>query len=337
MIKRLGRQFQARATPQIIMRDKYKYLALISGRTKRRSFLDDLATVRTKKLHRIANAFALNTGRAAALSVALAEVAYSIRRDQWCMDYAAYKTGGEVEPPFTVFQPSAKLRAEFAIQHGQWVSLSAEELSPLLAKWGAGTINLMLQSVPGMDVSMEALLSSVVIESWIAFETLVSDLWVTAVDIGPAILRKKVLAKTLKTNKSGDDPLDLASHEDIEFDPAKRLGTAYREARRVSFQRLFFIIRNYEIVFGPQIKTLFQSDGGYITALSACRNVLIHNAGKADITFIKQVTSFDELKDIKPKQKLPLNGDLVAKLRNASTSLGAKLIHLVDDVLTPTL
>jgi hypothetical protein len=78
-----------------------------------------------------------------------------------------------------------------------------------------------------------------------------------------------------------------------------------------------------------------RAEGGYITALAAFRNTLIHNAGKADKRFIKQVQSFAEFRSIKPKDVLVLDGEVVRKLHNSAIVLGWKLIQLVDDVLTP--
>src|SRR5713101_4068751 len=190
------------------MRDKYKYLKLILGAGERKALMEDLATVRTKKLHRLVNNFAASTARISALGVALSEVAYRVRRDQKSMDYAIFKHYGYVPEPLVDFKPSPKCREEFDRQMAKFESLSREELSLYIYHWGAGYINLMLATAHGMEETMEALLASVLIDSWMAFETLASDLWVKAIDVGPSILRKRLLSRTLKSEKS-DDPFDL--------------------------------------------------------------------------------------------------------------------------------
>ena len=78
-----------------------------------------------------------------------------------------------------------------------------------------------------------------------------------------------------------------------------------------------------------------RAEGGYITALAAFRNTLIHNGGKADKKFVKQVQSFAEFRSIKPKEVLVLDGEVVRKLHNSAIVLGWKVIEFVDDVLTP--
>jgi hypothetical protein len=310
-------------------RHDYKYLQLILGREKRRAWMSDLATLRTRKLHSLANTFALNTARASALSVALAEVAYQVRRDQWCVDYSVFKTEKTVRKPFEVFTPSRAVKDEFSRQLEQLLNLSEEKKSRLIANWGAGAIKNMLRFSVGMDTSLEALLSSIVVEAWIAFETLASDLWVRAVDLSPT-LRKRVNARTPRADRS-----DLQLPEQLQIDPARRFGSSLREARKVSFQRLPYIVRNYEIAFGAKIKSAFKADNSYIYALSAFRNAIIHNGGRADAEFVKRVADFKEFALIKPKQKLKLDGDLVARLRTSAATVGANLLHFADDILTP--
>jgi hypothetical protein len=313
------------------MRDKYKYLALILGRKQRKAFMEDLATVRTKKLRGIVNSFAVNTARASALSVTFAEIAFRVRRDQWCMDYSIYKTEGNIPEPLSEFTPSPKCRGEFENQISKFASLTPEHLGELLSHWGAGYVNLMLQTTTGMEVTMDTLLSSTVIESWIAFETLAADLWVRAVDVGPTILRTRLQAS--RKLLTPDDNIGVAVLGEI--DPQRKFGSSLREIGRVSFQRLDYIKRFYNIAFEHDFDKVFDAvDGGYIKALSAIRNTLIHNAGKADKTFKKQIQPFPKLRDIGINKPIRLDGESVKRLANVSHLLGAKLIHFVDDVLT---
>jgi len=65
------------------------------------------------------------------------------------------------------------------------------------------------------------------------------------------------------------------------------------------------------------------------------RNVLIHNAGKADSTFVKHAQRFPELKQYNPNDELLLDGETVKKLRDSATLPSGRLIQFIDDVLTP--
>lgn len=297
--------------------------------------MQDLATVRTESLKGIVSAFIHNTGRARALALAFAEIAYIVRRDQWCMDCARLKIEGELQSPFCDTPVSEALEKEFASQRLSWEQASDDVKSSLRGHFGVRYVQELVQSNPEMDVSLEALLSSIIIESWIAFETMAADLWVAAVDVGPAVLRKRVLLKTIKPGSENDPVADLTSEDEIEHDPAKNLGSALRQARKVSFQKLHSITRNYEIAFASRVKAIFADENGYIAVLAAYRNALIHNGGEADATFRKQVKGFHEFEDLPKNQKLVLDGELVYKLRNVSAAVGAKLLHFVDDILTP--
>jgi hypothetical protein len=64
----------------------------------------------------------------------------------------------------------------------------------------------------------------------------------------------------------------------------------------VTLQKLKDIQFWYGKAFGKNASKLFDEVAdGYIFAVSALRNVLIHNAGKADSTFVKHAQRFPEL------------------------------------------
>src|SRR4051794_6541171 len=83
---------------------------------EREAFVRDLATVRTGNLRGIVDAFVSNTGRARALALAVAEIACTVRRDQWCMDCARLKVEGEMQSPFNDTPVSDALEKEFHAQ-----------------------------------------------------------------------------------------------------------------------------------------------------------------------------------------------------------------------------
>jgi len=310
----------------------YKYIKLILGWKQREAFMQDLAIVRTKRLHKVVNSFATSIDRLSALSLSMSEIAYRVRREQWSMDYSIFKVHHIIPEPLTNFNISPECRVEFDRQIEKFNSLPRPKLSEFMATWGAGYIIMMLDASTGMRESIEALLCSVIIESWTTFETLSSDLLVSAVDVGPARLRQRMIRRAVKPEWSHDEQEDV---EDLEYDPAKKFGSALLESGGISFRSLRLIKKNYELVFGAKIKTAFEAEDGYIDVLSAYRNALVHNAGRADRTFTKQVKGFPQFEKIKKKTKLALDGELVAKFKTTAASVGAKLIHFVDDVLTP--
>ena len=94
--------------------------------------------------------------------------------------------------------------------------------------------------------------------------------------------------------------------------PKERFGTFLRALERVSFGKLHEIRKFYQLAFGKDVIRLFDSiDDGYIEALAAFRNVIIHCGSKADEKFVEQVKRFPELRHIKIGDEVILDGVLV--------------------------
>jgi len=156
----------------------------------------------------------------------------------------------------------------------------------MIRKAGVEYVERLVKVSHGMHQSMEAIMSSVVLESWTAFEILASDLWVAAVDNGP----KEIALRVSVANRweRVDEDLFRRGLPELEYDPRKEYGRHLREIGRVSFQKLDRIIKYYSIAFENNIAALFDEVcDGYIYALSAYRNILIHHAGNADKTFVR--------------------------------------------------
>jgi hypothetical protein len=161
-----------------------------------------------------------------------------------------------------------------------------------------------------------------------------ADLWCVGVDNGPKELASRVMLS--KELLRGDDQITPKTAHTIEHDVRTEPGSWLREVGRVSFQKIEYIRTYYAVAFENYVRKMFDEiGGGYIFALSAYRNALIHNAGKADKKFVKNVERFPELRSIRRDSILMLDGELVRKMRNAAIELGTSLILFVDSVLTP--
>ncbi len=105
-----------------------------------------------------------------------------------------------------------------------------------------GQIDEMLSHEMGSNQSMEAIMFSVVVETWIAFETLAADLWFTALDHGPAEWRNRVLLKSSKFKK-GDDLEFVEGDPSKMSDVGKKFGSHYETRTKFhsrNFVTLFF-------------------------------------------------------------------------------------------------
>lgn len=282
-------------------------------------------------------AFVTNLGRTAVFGFLPAKLAYSGHRDQLWNDCAEVEVTGKLDPnllkfwgspPPGLLEIAARLSKEFHASH------SEIEVKTAATAFGVKLIERLLSSGHrGAQESMVALFASLILAHWTTFECLASDLWTIGVDKGP-----KEIAQRISVSGHLLRPTDNITPEtvhNLEFDPRADLGSFLRETGRVSFQKLDQIRLYYAEAFGTEIKALFdQTCDGYIFALSAYRNALIHNAGKADKKFIKRVERFPELRGITLGSQLELDGVLVLKLNNAAAQLGAALLQFVDNVLT---
>ena len=192
---------------------------------------------------------------------------------------------------------------------------------------GLRHIEEMLSHDLGTNQSMVALLFSVAVESYTAFESLAGDLLYTALNQGPPEWRMNVWAKRNKFERGSDwDPFMPT----ITRDPQKDWGYSLKESNALGFQRLSKIKFWYRVAFNERADSLFKKHP-YIDALAAVRNVIAHNAGKADGHYREKVAEFDELKRVTDDTLIRLDGEIVRKLSNAAISLGQQLLVFVDN------
>jgi hypothetical protein len=264
-----------------------------------------------------------------------AHLALLARRGQLWTDYIDQKLGRSINPDSKDYsrnlsQEEAELAQHLVAKHA---SCTDSEKKELIDNMGIKYIEHSLEIDKDMHESMMAVLSTIVLESWTAFETLASDLWVTAVDQGSKDIRNRVMLS--KNWLAPDEQITPEKIHELAYD-ARQLGSFLRDVGRVSFQKLDYIRRFYSAAFGKEIDKLFQNvEEGYIFALSAFRNALVHNAGRADMRFVKAISRFEEFRTIKPKDVLLLDGEVVRKLHNSAIVLGWELIKFVDNVVTP--
>ncbi len=314
----------------------YKYFNLIHGRHVRR---DRLLNLRSPCLRPVAKAFYQNVARMDSFSVFPSVVAAEALQKQLWRDYAVFKVTGALSAhrsrPYGKKKESAiqrEIQKLAKAEQKRWMSGKAQIRDKI--KRGADRINEMLSHEVGANQSMEAILFSVVIESWTAFETLAADLWFVALDHGPAEWRTRTLAKSSKFKKGNDLEVSASVDPNRASDPHEKFGSALRDADKISFQKLGLITFWYKTAFGQDISKVFKQVP-YISALSAVRNVINHKAGIADSIYVNAVKDFPELSNIKPNELIQLNGEIVREMENAALLLGGNLVLYVDSGLTP--
>jgi hypothetical protein len=187
----------------------------------------------------------------------------------------------------------------------------------------------------GSYQSIQALLYAVVVESWMAFEIFVADLFCEALDHGLPEWRINIGRKYKEfIGGSNWEPQKIAPR--VVHDPQEAYGSFLKDNDAISFQKFRSIRFWYKTAFGKEIERFFrETEGGYLRALSAVRNVILHKAGIADATYKNEEEKFPELNSVEENKPICLDGEIVRKLRNGAIAAGVELILYIDDALTP--
>jgi hypothetical protein len=294
-------------------------------------------SVRSPYLRSVAAAFYINISRAGNLALFPAEVAVQALRKQLIEDYAIFKVTGKLtirRPAFNKKTLTAIdkeiLRQRRAQKKRNWSG--KEDHATRRITEGVQYINQLAGTQAGSNKSIEVILSSVCVESWIAFETLCNDLWFIALDHGPADWRKWVRLKDHKL-KGWDDSQTCIEDVDLNqiADPQEKYGSSLRD-KGVSLRRLAEIKSWYKTTFRSVAEKLFNENKS-ICALSAVRNAIVHKSGRADRKYLNAVKEFPTLQT-ELNRLIPLDGEVVRELRNVAVRLGTELLLYVDGVLT---
>jgi len=292
--------------------------------------------VRSEPLKTCADAFHANVERLAGFALMPAAVAFEVRRDQIFLTNAMIRAKAARE--MTLDEASSfevpKEVVEDMAANMVLLNLNRSDHLRHLYQLGIGTIELMTRDRKPMRDSVRHIFSTVILGSWTAFESLASDLWVAGVDHATREIANRVHAFDFPKS---DEPITEKRLLECKFNAREQYGSFLRDLDRVSFRRLESIKRYYKAAFGSECKAIFDKIAdGYILALSAVRNTLVHNAGKADRQFLNLVPGgrFAEFKEIKEGELVPLDGEIVRRLSFAALEVGQELIQFVDDALT---
>ncbi len=209
---------------------------------------------------------------------------------------------------------------------------SVEDLYRIgLAQWQA------VQSYHSMiELGVEGVLSTLLVQSWTTLETLVADLWEKALNSHPKILAN--LNGSKASTPRGDDQKQVALgilHR-YNFNLTGRMGTLLREKYR--FDSLGDPRRGsrraYKDAFGDVQAILGPLNDPTLDALNAIRQVLVHRSGIVDVDYVEAIANLPAIAPrVSAGAALPLDGELVATLLLAGRPIAVDLLVAVDNWL----
>ena len=317
------------------MRD-FKYRELIMNDPAWNHALHAIHSVKSECLKPCAIAFMSNMIRSASFAMLPVEMAFQSSRNTRITANAIFRATGKGDMTMGEqidTEATPEMVAEFSKEIEKCEQEEAALGNALRLRVGVSTIERFLAMNGEMQSSIDALYTSIVLESWLFFEAMCADLWVAGVDNAGPVICARVLAN--QSWESGKEQMLAANALGIQSNAKTNPGSYRREIGQVSFQKLRAIRSYYKMAFGGEADRLFDdTEGGYIYALSAMRNCITHSAGRADHGFKTSVGNrFPELSAWALGSQILLDGALVKKLRNAACETGRALIQCVDTMI----
>jgi len=310
---------------------------------------------RVSPFRHISFAFCKNIDRIDAMAALPIHASHTARVMQSAHAMACWQVTGQPEPE-TI---SKSQRKRIYKEHAKIIDDYRQRFlsgAVLQEAWQADSNNFSVMLNGASDVmrsGAEAVFANQVIGTWIAFETLASDVWEKAVNVYPTLLAElKGVARRIsdaantaysKTRMRSDPDAisDARADEKIRVSVIKKathgftraptkLGTHLREAGEVKFASLDHIRRAYSRAFSEnhdEIDTVL-SDKCF-DALAVVRNVLVHKAGVVDLEYQKSAKGL-QVPYADVRKPIELDGEITLKLTRAVVEKAGSLVEAVD-------
>lgn len=201
-----------------------------------------------------------------------------------------------------------------AEQERDTVEMSAGNVKALIASDDSGTFLR----------GHEAILSSMIMEAWAAFEALSTDLWVNMLNKYPSPLA------TNFCKKSGEKQFTLDQISRYGFDLSSQMGNIVRGFSKVNFDDIKGIKEAYNQAFGvdfngvlPENKLLFIAE--------KTRHLIAHRSGIVDERYLRHCAEEEPFKNFPVNERLPLDGYIVAQLVDVCVQSGVTLLKWADE------
>lgn len=228
--------------------------------------------------------------------------------------------------------------------------LDSEKMGKFLVRSGNNAMRLFHRYGYNESAELRSLMVHMLYGAWTAFEVLVADLWIAALNFGPKTLAESVfkVAKEigLKPDIDGarqkveEKMIPLTSLADYGYDLRAKMGTMLSEERKVKFDSFENSLRAYEAAFGKKCLNILNKktnkECANVAILEAVRNALIHRCGVVDamlkrkIQHVSQSSSFPQLDGLMEGESILVDGEMTKTLVTSTMALGEQLLRFVD-------
>lgn len=297
-------------------------------------------TARTEYLGDTVRSFNVNIGRVRSFAIFPATMAAHSHLHQLAQDQAMLKVVGSLTYHGSNF-PAAKVHAE-RMKIGRSKAGVKTVSGRTLILSGASNVDDFARENDEAYTAVRALLSSLVIGCWTAFESLAVDLWTAALNEGPKTLSANVISRPVSSTRADglappggqEKTISLSDLTQFGYDLNSVMGDILRKRKKVDFQSLENTKNAYRAAFGDSFE-FTTSSFRELKLIESLRNLYAHRGGVVDTAFQNQTENFPECASAQLGREFPIDGPLCARIIEQTIRHSRWVVEYVDNALTP--
>jgi hypothetical protein len=189
-------------------------------------------------------------------------------------------------------------------------------------------ISQTLQKPPrSIETGYQALLSSVLVAAWTAFEAFARDLWVEAVNLSPALATRVVNSQPRSRDKQRS--ISYRKLAAAHFDLSNTMGSLLERENQVNFLHFTGLKDSYVKALKEPARELFKRYPR-LYEMAELRHLFVHTNGVVDSKFLSKVSSAPALRGLTVGQQVPLTGSKVNYYIDQTLRCAGDIFELVD-------
>ncbi len=290
-----------------------------------RSYEELRTEIKTEKLKQLAETFSSNIFRVKALGFLPLEMNYWSSIMASCIVQALVFLGKGTLDGSLDNQTLALANSYMSAGNDRRSSMSPLEQENDTIRVSAGNIKALIASDDSKTFATghEAILSSMIVEAWSAFEALSVDLWINLLNTYPYPLA------TNFCRKSDAKTVTLDQIAKYGFDLRNQMGNIVRSFSKANFDDLKGINEAYKNAFGADFIDVL-SDEKHLFIAEKTRHLIAHRSGIVDEKYLSQCKNEYPFAGFIVNERIPLDGIIVSQLVDACVQGGVDLLKWAD-------
>jgi hypothetical protein len=239
---------------------------------------------------------------------------------------AVYAETGSVEFTAKAKEKEADINMRMRLIERDEPPMTRVQLKRTIPKVSAVTKDVIDCAPAKLKDGTSAIMPSIVVLAWTAFEAMCEDLLETAIDLRP---------RWLSPLKGRSSPRKLRPYESMSLKGKTRAtspnSAGHGKRDKLSYRSLEAIRDSYYVAFSAGPKRIDAAlSPRHLDTLYAVRNIIVHKAGNVDKMFLSRVAGLPEYAHAKEDQPLNLDFHMVRSIVEPSIISGIRLVVAVN-------